>query len=139
MALFDDLAVGSAAYRRLMESVLEPPDYSRSPPFGRIFGMPVRESPMFPYVSACAKCGGSGDGGEESTYCAKCSGSGATKIEGVMTGARMDGSLSPPQMTIITSPLPVKFPVGWPASVPVPLRQVPGIRSVSDNFGGGNR
>ena len=102
--------------------MFDPIPYGIAPP--SYAGIQVHKNPMFPYTQPCTKCGGTGDGGEESTYCERCAGQGASRIEGVMTQPENNG------MVVLTSPLPKKFAVRWPASIPVPKRQHPGIRSV---------
>lgn len=111
--LYDRLDLGGPAIRML-------PDPQPSAPYGNPYGIPIRESRMFPYQYSCSKCSGTGDGRDESTYCQSCRGAGEIRIEGVMSGQS--------NMAVITSPLPAKFPIAWPA-VAVAKRPSAGIVS----------
>lgn len=119
----DFINLGHAAFHRVMDKISDPaPDLTRNPWFSS-WGVPIRKCGLFPYTQPCDQCAGSGSGGEESTYCRKCAGQGGTRIEGVMSSGE--------SMTILTSPLPLKFATGWPQDIAVPLRKVSGIRTVA--------
>jgi len=119
--LYDNLFAGPRVSSLIDEYY--PPIYQHASvyPF-RYGGMRIEQSRMFPFEQTCSRCNGTGDGGNDSTYCQHCKGAGASKIEGVMTGAR-------DSMCLLTSSLPKKFPVAWSAGA-LPKRPAKGIRSV---------
>lgn len=93
-------------------------DLGSKPSAHSLYGIPIHENPMLPYVYDCKECEGSGYG-QESTFCKKCKGAGSVKVEGMMQDDR--------GMTLITGRLPRKAYVRWPVDVSVPLRVITGL------------
>ncbi len=79
-------------------------------------GVRLQSSSVFPYHQKCSWCGGTGSGGEESTYCPSCVGRGGIMIEGAIRDQR--------GTSLIESPLPRLFEPSFPSDVPVPLREI---------------
>lgn len=127
MSLYDNL-LDAMAYMNAakpkngwVRSVTLSPSLSRQFDLGSkplahsLYGIPIHESPMFPYLYDCKECDGSGYG-QESTFCKKCKGAGSVKVDGMMQAGR--------GMTLITGRLPRKAYVRWPVDVAVPLRVI---------------
>jgi hypothetical protein len=108
-----------AMLNELLKSVQEPPqrDSYLNPFMGNTFmgntfgGIPIRSSSLFPYTNACGKCGGTGDGGEQSTYCQNCKGGGQIKYNGTMIQGE--------QMIVLVEYYPRKFEPSFPFALPV--------------------
>lgn len=94
--------------------------FAEPAPAGSLYNtFPLYGSRLFPYDQPCSECGGTGDGGDESTYCQQCIGGGGWTIQGVITGQ---------PLTVIRERKPHRFPVR--CTFDVPLRPSRGIRAV---------
>lgn len=82
----------------------------------QFYGMQVEPSNMFPMITPCAECRGTGEG-SESTYCKKCDGAGQTKIDGMVVQNSF-GSKTP--MLLIRDSLPKAFQPRFPVPVAAP-------------------
>lgn len=103
---------------RMMKSVqyTDPAlDLIRSPYLGA-FSTRMASSPLFPIITACSTCDGTGEG-TESTYCERCGGSGKRKTVGMDT---QGGSVS----LIVEMVHEKAFEPHWPTDVLVPLREI---------------
>lgn len=89
-------------------------------------GIDLIESPMFPNVSSCERCAGTGEG-TDSTYCKRCKGGGKIKYHGMMMPKTsmldlLNMNKPLPQPTLIVEYFPKVFQPRFP--VPVPLRKI---------------
>lgn len=83
---------------------------------GTFSGITIAPNPIFPYDQICSHCGGTGEGGKDSTYCAKCKGAGKRSI----TGAIQQRG----QLTVLVDYYPAAFAPSWPQDVKVPRRGI---------------
>lgn len=84
-----------------------------------LIGIPIMESSLFPFTSACEPCGGTGHG-QCRTYCRNCNGGGAIRTVGLLSG---EGFGFMP----ICEPLPLKFQPSFPAGIVPPAALCRGL------------
>ncbi len=80
-------------------------------------GVPIVASGQFPFVVDCNQCGGTGSGGDDSTYCAKCIGRGKRRFIGMVNANSL-------QRQYLFDKLPHLFAPSFPVGVvtPAPLK-----------------
>jgi hypothetical protein len=82
-------------------------DQSSLNPIGHMYGsIPIFVNSMFPYISNCLECSGTGVDKDDDTDCAKCRATGGKRVIGMV----QNGS----SMTLITEKLPRKFAPRFP-------------------------